>query len=56
MNEDYRRGKISAFAIVVALICGLQNKLGCNESNPKYQALQDLLLLVKKELAEIEEK
>ena len=56
MNEDYRAGKIYAFSIIIATLCGLQNTLGCNESSPEYQAYQKILLLTKKELADTEEK
>lgn len=56
MSEDYRAGKIYAFSTVIAMLCGLQNELGCNESNPEYQAYQKILLLTKKELADAEEK
>ena len=56
MNPDNREGRIYAFALTVALICGLQNELGCDTNNPEYQAYQKILTLVKKELSDTEKK
>ena len=56
MNADNREGRIYAFAITIALICGLQNELGCDVNNPEYQAYQKVLTLVKKELNDAEKK
>lgn len=40
--SEFNKGAAYARDNILCKIIGMQNKIGCNETNPQYQILQDL--------------
>jgi hypothetical protein len=46
MESEFNNGAAHCRDLIIANIVGMQNELGCNEQDPKYIALQELLVLI----------